>query len=333
MPSTNHTVILPKSTDRELMLTRTFDAPRQLVYRAWTDPAHVSNWWVPGPGFTAPVCELDARPGGALRIDMRGPDGMLYPNTGMFFEAAEPERVVFTTNLLDDAGHAIIANLNIVTFEEQGDKTKLALHVRAVHVAPEAMAALEGMEDGWNNCLDHLVERVDAVRTGGDRAPADEQFVFTREFDAPRHVVFAAWTQPDRLAHWWGPKGFTMVKCGLDLRPGGVFHYGMRAPDGQSMWGTWTFREIEPPERLEFIVSFSDEQCGVTRHPHAAEWPLQVLSTVTLTEHAGCTRVTMTGVPIGATEAERRAFAEAKGSMTEGWTGTAEQLETYLKTA
>ncbi len=331
MPSTNSTATLPKTTDRELILTRTFDAPRQLVYRAWTDAAHVANWWIPGPGFTAPVCEIDARPGGALRIDMRGPDGMLYPNNGMFFEASEPERVVFTTNLLDDASHAIIANLNTVTFEEQGDGTRLTLHTRAVHVAPEAAAAIAGMEEGWNNCLDHLVERVDAIRTGADVAPDDEQFIYTREFDAPRDVVFAAYTEADRLPQWWGPKGLSMLACTIDLRPGGVFHYGMRAPDGQQMWGKWTFREIVRPELLEFIVSFSDEQCGVTRHPMSAEWPLQVLSTITFEEDAGRTRVTMTAVPIGATEAERRAFAEAKGSMEKGYSGTAEQLDAYLK--
>lgn len=333
MPSTNSTATPPKTTDRELTLTRTFDAPRPLVYRAWTDAAHVASWWMPGPGFTAPVCEIDARPGGALRIDMRGPDGMLYPNTGMFFEAAEPERIVFTTTLLDDAGHAIIANLNTVTFEERGGGTQLTLHTRAVHVAPEAAAAIAGMEEGWSNCLDHLVERVDAIRDGADMPPLDEQFIYTREFDAPRDVVFAAYTERDRLEKWWGPKGLTMLRCTIDLRPGGVFHYGMRAPDGQQMWGKWTFREIVRPELLEFIVSFSDEQCGVTRHPMSAEWPLQVLSTTRFEDLGGRTRVTMTGVPIGATEAERRAFAEAKGSMEKGYNGTAEQLDAYLKSA
>ena len=331
MPSTNSTATLPRTTDRELTLTRTFDAPRELVYRAWTDAAHVSNWWVPGPGFTAPVCEIDARPGGALRVDMRGPDGVLYPNNGMFFEAAEPERVVFSTALLDDASHAIIANLNTVTFEAQGDRTRLTLHTRAVHVAAEAAAAIAGMEEGWSNCLDLLVERVDAIRAGTDVAPADEQFVYAREFDAPRDVVFAAWTEADCLARWFGPKGFTMLRCNIDLRPGGVFHYGMRAPDGQSMWGKWTFREIARPELLEFILSFSDEQGGATRHPMAVDWPLQMLSIVRFEDVGSRTRVTITASPIGANEAERRTFIENKGSMTEGWNGTAEQLDAYLK--
>lgn len=333
MPSTNSTIAPPKTTDRELTLTRTFDAPRQLVYRAWTDAAHVANWWIPGPGFTAPVCEIDARPGGALRIDHRGPDGLLHSNDGVYFEAAEPERLVFSLALLDDARHAVIATLNTVTFEAQGDRTRLTIHTRAVHLAPEAAAAVAGMEEGWSNSLDHLGERVDAVRDGTDVPPLDEQFVYTREFDAPRDLVFAAYTEADRLAKWWGPKGFTMLHCSIDLRPGGVFHYGMRGPNDQSMWGKFTFREIARPELLEFIVSFSDEQCGVTRHPLSDQWPLQVLSTIRFEDLGRRTRVTMTAWPIGATEAERRAFVEAKGSMNAGYNGTAEQLDAYLKSA
>ncbi len=333
MPGTNSTATLPKTTDRDLILTRTFDAPRQLVYRAWTDAAHVANWWIPGPGFTAPVCEIDARTGGTLRIDHRGPDGVVGRNTGMFFEAVEPERVVFTMNLLDDASHAIIAALNTVTFEGQDDKTRLTLHTRAVHLAPEAAAAVAGMEEGWSNSLDHLAERVGAIRAGADVAPAEEQFVYTREFDAPRDVVFAAYTEADRLARWWGPTGFTMLHCSVDLRPGGVFHYGMRAPDGQSMWGKWIFREIARPELLEFIVSFSDEQCGVTRHPMSDTWPLQVLSTVRFEDLGPRTRVIMMASPIGSNETERRTFIENKGSMVQGWNGTAEQLDAYLKSA
>ena len=165
MPTDNHTATLPTTTDRELTLTRTFDAPRQLVYRAWTDAAHVANWWLPGPGFTAPVCEIDARPGGALRIDMRGPDGMLYPNNGMFFEAAEPERVVFSTVLLVDASHAVIANLNTVTFEAQGDRTKLTLHTRAVHVAPEAAASRARSRSNLTRSMRNPPEAVSALLT------------------------------------------------------------------------------------------------------------------------------------------------------------------------
>lgn len=98
---------------------------------------------------------------------------------------------------------------------------------------------------------------------------AENEFVITRTFDAPRDLVWKAHTEPERLKQWWGPKGFTMLSCKVDLRPGGLFHYGMRSPDGQVMWGKFIYREIVKPERLVFIVSFSDEKGGTTRHPLA----------------------------------------------------------------
>jgi uncharacterized protein YndB with AHSA1/START domain len=89
------------------------------------------------------------------------------------------------------------------------------------------------------------------------------------------------------LAAWFGPVGFTTFFKRLDLRPGGLFHYGMRGPNGAEMWGKWVFREVESPERLVFVASFSDEDASTTRAPFADEWPLEVLSTVTFAEKDG----------------------------------------------
>ena len=78
----------------------------------------------------------------------------------------------------------------------------------------------------------------------GGREPSSRELVLTRVFDAPRDLVWKAFTEVDRLKQWWGPKGFRMLTCRLDLRPGGIFLYGMQSPDGHEMWGKWTFREI-----------------------------------------------------------------------------------------
>src|ERR1700688_4411146 len=102
-----------KSADREVVFTRVFDAPRGLVFKVWTDPKHVAQWWGPH-GFTNPVCELDARPGGAIRIHMRGPDGTIYPMTGVYREIVEPERLVFTSVPLDKNGDPLFEVLNTV---------------------------------------------------------------------------------------------------------------------------------------------------------------------------------------------------------------------------
>jgi uncharacterized protein YndB with AHSA1/START domain len=158
-------------------------------------------------------------------------------------------------------------------------------------------------------------------------------FEITRVFDAPRDRVWKAWTEAERLKHWWGPKGFKTHTCKVDLRPGGVFLYGMTAPDGADIWGKFVYREIQAPRRLVFIVSFSDPKGGVTRHPGSPGWPLEMLSTVTFEEQGGKTRVTVQWLPHDATEAERKTFEEGRDGMKQGWTGTFEQFADYLKKA
>jgi uncharacterized protein YndB with AHSA1/START domain len=321
MPTSQSTPMVP---GRELVLVRSFDAPRSLVFKVWTDPTHLARWWGP-QGFTNPVCEADARPGGAIRIDMTGPDGTVYPMTGVFHEVVEPERLVFTCYAHFRAeGDPSLRVLNRVTFEEHDGKTTLTVRALVVKAGPESADALAGMEVGWNQTLDRLGDEV--ARAQGET----KAFVITRTFDAPRDLVFRAWTESDRLAHWFGPKGFTMLSSTLDLRPGGVYHYGMRSPDGAVMWGRWVFREVVPPERLTFAFFFSDEAGGVTRHPFAPEWPAEVLSTVSFTEHDGKTTLTMHGVPVNATAAEQHAFTAGHDSMQQGWTGTLDALATYL---
>jgi uncharacterized protein YndB with AHSA1/START domain len=159
---------------------------------------------------------------------------------------------------------------------------------------------------------------------------SESEFVVTRVFDAPRNLVFKAWTDIECLKHWWGPKGFTMLSCTGDLRPGGVFHYGMRSPEGVETWVKWVFREINEPERLVFIASFSDAEGGTTRNPSAPDWPLERLATVTFDEIDGKTRLTMKGVPVDATEAERKAFEAGSESFQKGWAGTLDALDEYL---
>ncbi len=147
-------------TKRELVLTRLFDAPRELVFRAWLEPKHVAQWWGP-KGFTNPVCELEVRPGGAIFIQMQGPDRVLYPTKGVFHEIVEPERLVFTTSTFEDAqGQPQLEVLNTITFVEQAGKTKLTLRALVVKGGPAVVGSLDGMEQGWNESLDRLVEEL-----------------------------------------------------------------------------------------------------------------------------------------------------------------------------
>ncbi len=159
-----------------------------------------------------------------------------------------------------------------------------------------------------------------------------KEFVIERMFDAPRDLVWKVFTERDHLMNWWGPKGFKMIVGDLDLKPGGVFHYGMQAPDGSEMWGKWVFREIVKPERLVFISSFSDKDGGLTRHPMAPTWPIQMLGTTTLTEQGGKTLLINRVVALNATNEERAMFEGSFDSMTQGFGGTWDQLAAYLAT-
>jgi uncharacterized protein YndB with AHSA1/START domain len=141
--------------EREITITRLFDAPRALVFKAWTDPALLAQWWGP-KGFTNPVCEIDPRAGGALRIHMRAPDGSIYPMKGEIREIDPPERLVFTNCALDASGNVIIDGFTTVTFTEEAGKTKLALHTRGTALVDYAAAYLQGMEQGWTMSIDKL---------------------------------------------------------------------------------------------------------------------------------------------------------------------------------
>jgi len=162
----------------------------------------------------------------------------------------------------------------------------------------------------------------------------NKDFVISRVLNAPRELVWQSFTQPERMKEWWGPKGVKVIKSEMDLRVGGTYHYGMETPDGKVMWGRMVYREITRPARLLFINSFSDEAGGLSRHPLAPSWPLEMLSTFTFEEQpGGKTKFTVTWRPHNPTDEERATFDEGHASMTGGWTGTLDQFEAYLAKA
>ena len=171
-------------------------------------------------------------------------------------------------------------------------------------------------------------------------AETGKEFVISRLLDAPRDLVWTAWTQGERLAQWWGPKGCKIRIVKLELRPGGVLHYAMEFPETQpwlngsnQMWGRLAYREIGAPERIVFINSFSDANGGITRAPFSETWPLEVLITVTLVEKGEKTELTLRAYPVNSTAEEGETFAGMHNSMRQGYGGTFDQLAVYLATA
>ncbi len=166
---------------------------------------------------------------------------------------------------------------------------------------------------------------------GEAKQVGDFEFVISRVFDAPQDLVWKAWTEPERLLKWWGPRNFEILSADVDLRIGGIFHYHLRSPDGLEIWGKFVYREISPPEKLVYINSFSDPHGGTTRAPFFdGKWPLEILSTVTLAAEGKKTRVTVNWLPYSATEIERKTFEDGASSMQQGWGGTLDNLTDYL---
>lgn len=159
---------------------------------------------------------------------------------------------------------------------------------------------------------------------------ASKPFILTRTFDAPRKLVWEVFTKAEHLKHWMGPSG-SLTHATVDLKPGGVFHYGMAMPNGQVMWGKWTFVEIMPPEKLVVIVAFSDADQGVTTHPMSPTWPKETRSVSTFTEKDGKTTLRLEWTAYHATAEEQATFDAAHDSMTQGWSGTMNALDAYLK--
>ena len=167
-----------------------------------------------------------------------------------------------------------------------------------------------------------------AVVHGSD----DEELVITRVLEVPRERIFKAWVEPERLARWWAPPGFTMSVLRLTPAAGGIFHYALDSPAGFSMWGKFTYRDIMPPERIVSIFSFADEQGNPVRHPVSPTWPLETLNTLTLSDTDGKTALVLRSAPHHASEVERKTFRDGHESMTQGFSDSFARLAQYLST-
>lgn len=178
----------PDRSDREIVIARTFDAPRGLVWQAWTDPEKVARWWGPR-GFTTTIEVMDVRPAGAWRHTMRGPDGTQFPNHCVFEEVVEFERIVFSNGGSRENGPQI----NFVstwTFEAvEAGKTRVTIRMVFPTAAERNRVVKEfGAIEGGKQTLERLAEQL------AETQPAEREVVLTRVFDAPRDLVFRVWT-------------------------------------------------------------------------------------------------------------------------------------------
>ncbi|HEX3729246.1 MAG TPA: SRPBCC domain-containing protein, partial [Opitutaceae bacterium] len=265
---------------------------------------------------------------------MRGPDGTEYPNHSVFEEVVKPERIVYSHGGHKQGGTSVSFQ-STWTFEDIGGKTRLTM--RGVFPSAEErdrvvreFGAVEGAKQTMGRLSDHLC----SLRDRKDMAANPADFFISRIFDAPRELVWRAWTEPAMLARWWGPHGFTHDECRVDLRPQGAYRFVMVAPDGAKFPLKGVFLEVVPPERLVMTMDTSEHPEAWfdsilpdrdRRQPNSAS----MVTTATFAVHERGTQLTVRSRFESA--GIRDAFA--KHGMSEGWGQSLERLDTLLRSS
>jgi uncharacterized protein YndB with AHSA1/START domain len=248
--------------DRELVLVRVFDAPRALVFKAWTDPKRLAQWWGPRP-FTNPVCEADARPGGKWRIVMQGPDGTQHPHGGEYIEVVAPERLVMTNKLEGDF-QPFGQSVWTVTFDEVDGRTTMTTRVLCATAADCETMEKFRWRDGYGSSLDvlgELLERDPARSMTITAPPNSAEMIVTRWFAAPPELVWEAVTSPKHHSQWWGPRKYTNTILEMDVRVGGKWAVEQRSAEGEFHPFHGEYLEVDPPKRLVLTQAYKDYDC------------------------------------------------------------------------
>jgi uncharacterized protein YndB with AHSA1/START domain len=312
-----------RSKSNEIKLTRIFDAPVQAVWDAWTEPAQVAQWWGPR-GFTLTSHVKDLRPGGTWVYTMHGPDGVDYPNTTYYYEVETYSKLVYDHGA--SVGRPPLFRVT-VRFSKIDDHTKMEMSMTLP--TPEAADETRKFikKASGDSTWDRLAEYLEAESSG------KEKFVINRSFEAPIDVLFDLWTNPDKLAQWMPPTGFTMDFIRAEIKPGGSTFFFMTGQGGVKMYGRAEYLAIEKPDRIVYTQQFCDENEKVTRHPMSATWPETMLTYVKFSsEGPEQTRITLTWEPYGkVTPEEFETFVKSRGGMTQGWTGSFDKLEASLE--
>jgi uncharacterized protein YndB with AHSA1/START domain len=298
----------------ERVVTRVFEAPVALVWKVWTEPQHVVHWWMP-KDFSPPTVEsMDVRVGGGWRIQMPHPSGMVCTAYGVYREVVPGKRLAWD-DFCDENGNYFHKAYVSVDFEElSAGRTRVTIRGRLEEVpgrdARWTLAAMEkGWAEGWKDNLDLLGGYLPKAASTADR-----ELVLERVYDAPRELVYKAWTSPEHVVRWWGPNGFTTTNHSMDVKVGGGWRYTMHGPDGTDYVNRTSFLVVEPNKRLVY-----DHGDDVN--------PKMFRASVTFDDLGGKTRLTLRLV--FDTVEQRNETVEKSGAI-EGGKQTLARLAEYL---
>lgn len=287
-----------ETAGRVLVVSRRFDASPERLFDAWFDPAAVGTWLFATPGGVSKHVEIDARVGGGFAIhEQRGE--VLATHFGAYVEITRPSRIVFTF-AADRLGPSSLVTVDI---RPDGAGSLLTLTHR---LDPEWAALEAGVRAGWSSILEGL------ARTTGEPGNG-HTLILRRTFEAPRILVWKAWTEADHLTRWICPAGFEVLFAEADPRIGGKWRSAMRSPDGDEYIHGGEYLEIERPARLVFTHKWerNDLEPGVTTE-----------ITVVLNERDGKTDMIFIQSGLGS--------AESALSHQHGWTGAFDALARHV---
>ncbi|MEO7028117.1 MAG: SRPBCC domain-containing protein [Acidobacteriaceae bacterium] len=283
----------------ELHISRVFDAPRDLVWKAWTDPALLGEWMGPR-GFTAMDIKHDLRVGGKWRLRLHRTDAVTGCDTkgqtefqtdlwmhGVYLEIVPPERAVYTFAWEGRVNMAPLETTITVTFRELEGKTVMDFKQGPFLSAEDR----DNHNTGWSSAFDRFAEFLLAP-IGAEKS---YDLVIERVFDAPRDLVWSVWTDGALASEWMGPRGFTATHFEQDPTPGGKwrlclhsdgFDTGDGPPRKLDLWQGGVFREIVPPEHIVYTFAWDDPAgVGLDAAPH------ETLITVQFEEQGGKTKM------------------------------------------
>ena len=311
------------TADRELFMSRTIRAPRSMVYHVWTTPEHMALWWEPN-GFKNTIHEMEVKEGGHCRYTMHGPDGVDYPNYMKYTEVIPNEKLVY---LHGEDEHSVDAVFHVTaTFEEDGEDTIVTMRL-VFPTAEEKRRVIEefGAEVGQMQHFNCLEDYIAFQR-------ADSMFTISREFDVPVELLYEVHTQKEHIMNYWGPKESETELIEFDFQTGGRLFYCMHMPQGK-FYAQQIYREIVANRKLTMMTTFCNENGEAIYPPVADNLPLYMLNSMEFEMiDENKSKLTINVVPFNATAVEHQTFLDSKKSMHDGYGGTMDVMEEYIKT-
>jgi uncharacterized protein YndB with AHSA1/START domain len=279
-------------------VARHFEAPPERVFDAWLDAKAAGKWLFANPGQILQHAEIDARVGGRFEFhNLRGDE--LYKNFGTYVEITRPKRLVFSFGTSSLEGSSLVT----IDFKPDGKGTWLSL-THELDPNWDVMAA--SVRGGWTGILEGLARETGEPGNG-------HTLIIHRDFNAPRLLVWKAWTEKEHIMRWLCPAGFKVMFAEGNLSVGGNWRSGMRSPDGKDYIAGGTYLEIDPPARLVFTHIWESNDL----EPRA-----NTTITVTLEEKDGKTHMTFVHAGLG--------NEESALSHKWGWSGAFDNLAAFI---